>query len=67
MREYNVTCERMYVPPLHRRTLIMKFNSNARFPKTDAILNSAISLPIYPSLSDEEAEYVVDAFNKVVN
>ena len=67
MREYNVTCDRMYVPPLHRRTLIMKFNSNARFPKTDVILNSAISLPIYPSLSDEEAEYVVDAFNKVVN
>ena len=55
------------MPPLYRRTLIMKFNSNARFPKTDAILNSAIYLPIYPSLSDEEAEYVVDAFNKVVN
>jgi perosamine synthetase len=49
----NVICERMNVPPLHRRTLIRKFNSNVKFPKTDEILDSAISLPIYPSLGDE--------------
>ena len=67
LREYNVTCERMYVPPLHRRTLIRKFNNNARFPKTEEILDSAISLPIYPSLTEEEVLYVADAFNKVMS
>jgi perosamine synthetase len=66
MREQNITCERLYVPPLHRRVLLKNFNSNARFPKTEAILDSAISLPMYPSLRDEEVEYVVDVFNKVV-
>ena len=60
MRERNVICERMYMPPLHRRTLIRKFNGNAKFPKTEEILDSAISLPMYPSLSDEEAGYVAD-------
>ena len=67
MGEQNVICERMYVPPLHRRALIRKFNSNARFPKTEEILDLEISLPIYPSLEDEEVECVADAFNEVVN
>ena len=66
MREQNVICERMNVPPLHRRTLIRKFNTNASFPKTEEILDSAISLPMYPTLRDEAAEYVADVFNKVV-
>jgi perosamine synthetase len=66
MREQNIICERMYVPPLHRRVLVEKFNSNAEFPKTEAILDSAVSLPVYPSLRDEEVEYVADVFNGLV-
>lgn len=66
LREHNVICERMYVPPLHRRTLIKKFNNNRKFQKTEKILDSAISLPIYPSLGNEEAEHVADTFNEVV-
>jgi len=62
MRERNIICERMYVPPLHRRTLIGKFNKNEKFPNTEAVLNSAISLPIYPSLSVEKVKYVADVF-----
>ena len=65
LREYNIICERMYMPPLHRRTLIKKFNGGARFSKTEEILDSAISLPIYPSLEDEEAMHVADIFNRV--
>ena len=56
----------MYVPPLHRRTLIRKFNGNAKYPNTEGILDSAISLPIYPALMDEEAEYVVNALSDVI-
>ena len=66
MREHNIICERMYVPSLHRRVLLKRFNSNARFPKTEEISNSAVSLPIYPSLGDEEVEYVADVFNGLV-
>jgi perosamine synthetase len=66
MREQNIICERMYVPPLHRRVLLKRFNSNARFPKTEAIVDSAVSLPVYPSLRDEEVEYVVDVFKEAV-
>lgn len=66
MREQSIICERMYVPPLHKRALIRRFNSDARFPKTEEILDSAISLPIYPSLDDERVEYVADAFMSCV-
>ena len=66
MRERNIICERMYVPPLHRRALLREFNVNTKFPKTEEILNSAISLPIYPALMDEEAEYVVNALSDVI-
>lgn len=66
MREQDIICERMYVPPLHRRTLIRKFNGDAKFPKTEEILDSAISLPMYPTLRDEEAEYVADTLSKVI-
>lgn len=66
MREYNIICERMHMPPLHRRALLYKFNKNKEFSNTDKIINSAVSLPIYPSLKDEEVEYVIDALNKVI-
>ena len=67
MREHNVICERMYVPPLHRRALLKEFNKEASFLKTEAILNSAVSLPIYPSLGDKEIEYVVNTLSKVID
>jgi perosamine synthetase len=66
IRECNVTCARMYMPPLHRRDLLKEFNKNAVFSKTEEILNSTISLPIYPSLTDEEVIYVADILNKIM-
>jgi perosamine synthetase len=66
MRERNVICERMYVPPLHRRALLKKFNPTMTVPKTEKILASAISLPIYPSLENEEVEYVAESLNNIL-
>ena len=66
LREHNIICERMHMPPLQKRILLKKYNENTKFEKTDEIMNSAISLPIYPSLSNEEVERVIDVFNKVL-
>ena len=54
------------MPSLHRRVLLKRFNSNERFSKTEAIVDSAVSLPVYPSLSDEEVGYVAEVFNELV-
>ena len=67
MGAQGIICERMYVPPLHKRTLIRKFNKNEKFPNTEAVLNSAISLPMYPSLSNEKVGYVADVFMSLLD
>jgi dTDP-4-amino-4,6-dideoxygalactose transaminase len=36
-------------------------------PKTEQISNEALSLPMYPELSDEQVEYVVDDVNNFYN
>lgn len=64
--EYNIICERMYVPPLHRRALLTTFNAGLEFSKTENVINSAVSLPIYPSLTDKDAEYVANVFNEII-
>ena len=67
MREQNIICEVMHMPPLHRRALLKEFNKAAEFPKTEQIMNSTVSLPIYPTLKDEEAIYIADSFNKTMD
>jgi len=66
LREQNVICEIMHMPPLPRRVLLKEFNKDAEFPKAEEIINFTISLPIYPSLKDEEATYIADIFNKTM-
>jgi len=36
------------------------------FPVAERIGNMTISLPLYPSLTDEEVDYVIDCVLKVV-
>ena len=66
LQKQNIMCAMVHVPPLHRRALLKRFNSNTEFSKTEEIVNSAISLPIYPSLTDEEVMYVVDNLNRII-
>ena len=66
LSEHNIICERMYIPPLHKRTLLKRFNNMSQFLHTDNIINSAISLPIYPTLTDKEVDYIADVVNKTV-
>ena len=49
--------------PLHRY-----LNLNRRkFPNTEKVYNSAVSLPIYPSLKNSEANFIVETLNKIVD
>ncbi|KCZ72284.1 putative PLP-dependent enzyme possibly involved in cell wall biogenesis [Candidatus Methanoperedens nitroreducens] len=62
LRGKNIICATMHSPPLHRRSL---FASNRQYPNTEKIINTSISLPIYPSLEDEEILNISDTFNKI--
>jgi len=66
MREHNIICEVMHMPPLNRRALLKKYNVNVKYPKTEEIRDYTISLPIYPSLENEDALYIANTFNKIM-
>jgi len=66
LQSFGITAVMMHLPPLNNRILLKEFNKDAKFPKTDEVINSAISLPIYPSLTDDEAFYVAEKFNKTL-
>lgn len=66
LSEHNIISERMYVPPLHKRALLMKFNNSSTYLETEKIVNSTISLPIYPTLNNKDAEYVADVLDNIL-
>jgi perosamine synthetase len=66
LKKCNIMSTIMHIPPLHKRSILQKYNSNQNFSKTDEIVNSSISLPIYVSMSDEEVMYVAHALNIIL-
>ncbi len=57
-----VACGYGVLQPLHHLLGLDKDN----FPCTETVYNSAISIPIYPSLTDEEAETVIKELKGVL-
>lgn len=62
LNKKGIEVKRPVFKPLHR---YLRLNRR-QFPNTEAIFNSAISLPIYPSLKKSEAKFIVDSLNKVI-
>ncbi len=61
MSKLGVSCAKPVFKPLHQYF----GKGNDAFPNTERAMSKAISIPIYPSLKDEEIEYVCDAIRKV--
>ena len=55
----------MHDPPLHKRALF-NLNPSRNYPETEKIIQTAVSLPIYPSLTDDEAIFISDTINKIL-
>jgi len=55
----------MHDPPLHKRALF-NLNPYKNYPETEKIIQTAVSLPIYPSLTDDEAIFISDTTNKIL-
>ncbi len=61
MREKGIDCRRPVFKPLH------KFLGMSGFPVTDEIFQQAVSIPIYPSLSDDEVKKIIDAVKNLLS
>jgi dTDP-4-amino-4,6-dideoxygalactose transaminase len=57
MKEKGVNCERPVYQPLHR---YLELRSG--FRNTDEVFSEALSVPIYPFLTDEEQQMIIKAF-----
>jgi perosamine synthetase len=60
MQKRGIECRRPVFMPLHR------YLSLHGFPITDEVWEKAVSIPIYPSLTAEEAHRIVDAVNTIL-
>jgi dTDP-4-amino-4,6-dideoxygalactose transaminase len=58
-KEKGVICEKPVWKPLH------KFLPHVRCPNSDHALKHALSVPLYPSLKEEEAEYVAKMLSTI--
>jgi dTDP-4-amino-4,6-dideoxygalactose transaminase len=60
LKEAGVVCERPVAKPLHHDFV------DFRCPNSDEAYGRALSVPLYPSLSDAEISYVLETFDNVV-
>ena len=67
MREKEIGLQYHYIP-INQQPYYKKIGyGNENHPMMDEYYETAISLPIYPSLSQEEQEYVVDSIKGILN
>jgi dTDP-4-amino-4,6-dideoxygalactose transaminase len=59
-REKGVICEKPVWKPLHR------FYPSGECPNSDHVWNRALSVPLYPSLTEEETEYVAKTLSAIL-
>lgn len=61
MQKKGIDCRRPVFKPLH------KYLGLSGFPVTDEIIQQAVSIPIYPSLSDDEVRKIIDAMKNLLS
>lgn len=62
LKQRNIYCSSPVFKPLHR---YLKLDSS-KFPITEEVFSKALSIPIYPSLSDSDIEIIADEVGKVL-
>jgi UDP-2-acetamido-2-deoxy-ribo-hexuluronate aminotransferase len=56
----------IYYPiPLTKQPALKKFVKNAYCPISEKLSNEVFSIPVHPSLTDEDLKLIVKAINKV--
>jgi dTDP-4-amino-4,6-dideoxygalactose transaminase len=48
--------------PTHRQPYYQRHFGKVKLPKTEEIFNSSLALPLYPSMSQREQDYVIKNF-----
>ena len=59
---------KLYYPTLHNQRVFRKFGpfNNSSYPNSIEYAKTALSLPIFPDLTEEEINYVVESIKEVI-
>jgi perosamine synthetase len=52
---------KVYFHPIHKTKFYSKFNAPNNLPMTEMISNIALTIPLYPNMTQEEKEYLVNS------
>jgi dTDP-4-amino-4,6-dideoxygalactose transaminase len=66
LRANGIGADVYYPVPVHRQEYIMERGLHADLPVTDAAAATTLALPMFPGITDEEQDRVVDAFRAAV-
>jgi len=60
---------RLYYPALHRAPVFSHLNpgTDEHFPNASAFANTAVSLPLYPTMTEEEINHVIRSVKRVMD
>lgn len=61
LKEMGIATEIYYSLPIHKQPLYKKLAYNDRFPVAEKIAKEVISLPVHPSLTRENLEYIAES------
>jgi dTDP-4-amino-4,6-dideoxygalactose transaminase len=64
LQRENIDVRRYFWPPVHRQALYRGLWDGRPLPVTDAVSNRVVSLPIYSTLRDADAERVAEAIER---
>jgi dTDP-4-amino-4,6-dideoxygalactose transaminase len=65
--KYKISCPgEIYSQPLHRQPLFKKYSNQNTYPISEKLCSNMICLPIYPGLSNNKVEYIIESINKLV-
>jgi dTDP-4-amino-4,6-dideoxygalactose transaminase len=67
LKENEIMTEIYYPVPFHLQECFKDLNhKKGDFPVSEKIANTSLALPIYPELSEQQIEYVVDKINEFI-
>ena len=68
LNQNSIGCDIYYPVPFHRQECFSYLNCNdSDYPVANQLADTVLSLPIYPELSKEQIEYVVQTIKKFYN
>ena len=66
LRDRGIGASVHFDPPVHLQPFYKKQYPDVQLPVTDQVAQSILTLPMYPGLTKQDLEYIVDTIHTIV-